>query len=193
MTSSSSATPPAASASRITACHALQCGRQKQIPPLGAVQAAVVKQPPGPGEPPTAASELAPVQKGETQPERAPGGPRRITKAQPFVIRARRDVGTVVVPAGQVSGQRKSLKILRRKRRLTIRGRQPGIGIRPGPPAKRAPALIECTGRGHTPSPPQEPRRELPVCKPPARHVTHRSRPRRTPGIGHHLDDPCHP
>jgi hypothetical protein len=100
----------------IAARHTLQRGRQKQIPLLDTVQMAVVKQPPGPGEPAAAAGQLTPVQKCEAQPERAPGGPRRITKVQQFVIRPRRDVGTVIVPADQVSGHRKPFKILRRKR-----------------------------------------------------------------------------
>ncbi len=137
----------------IAARHTLQRGRQKQIPLLDTVQIAVVKQPPGPGEPAAAASQLTPVQKREAQPERAPGRPRRITKVQPFVIRPRQDARTVVVPAGQVSGHRKPFKILRRKRYLMIRGRQPGVRIRPGPPSKGPPAPIECIGRGHTLSP----------------------------------------
>ena len=158
----------------IAARHALQRGWQKQIPLLDAVQMAVVKQPPGPGEPATTTGELTQVQKCEAQPERAPNGTRHITKAQPFVIRPRQDVGTVVVPAGQISGQPKPFKILRRKRGLMIRSRQSGIGIRPSPPAKGASAPIERIGRGHTLPPPQEPRRELPVHNP-AYYATHRS------------------
>jgi hypothetical protein len=45
----------------IAARHALQRGRQQQIPLLDTVQMVVVKQPPGPDEPAAAAGQLTPA------------------------------------------------------------------------------------------------------------------------------------
>jgi hypothetical protein len=57
-----------------------------------------------------------------------------------------------------------------------IRGRQFGVGIRPGPPSKGPPAPIECIGRGHTLSPPEEPAVNHSYATP-ACYATHRSGP----------------
>jgi hypothetical protein len=56
-----------------------------------------------------------------------------------------------------------------------IRGRQSGIGVRPGTQAERASASIECIGRGHAFPHRKNPCRELPYANPRARHATHRN------------------
>ena len=85
----------------------------------------------------------------EPHPECASGGLFRFTASQEVVMCAGRDVGALGVPADQVSGRRESLEVLRLKRRLAVRSREPSVRIPPrlpgeglAPPRSSASALV---------------------------------------------------
>jgi hypothetical protein len=128
---------------------ALQRDRQQQVALLDAVELAVVQQPPGPGQPAAAAGQLAAVQELQAQPERAPGGPRRVAGAEPPLERPRPRVGGVVVAADQEGGHREPLEVRRHQRRAAVQGRELGVGRRPVMAAVRVPGPVERAGRGH--------------------------------------------
>jgi hypothetical protein len=134
---------------------ALDRDRQEQIPPLDAVQVAVVEQSPGASEPAVAAGHLAAVQEFETQPERAPGGTGCIPHAQAFVERSRRGIVAVVVPARQIGSHGEPLEIRSLEWRLVIRRGEFGDRVRPGPPIEGVPAATEGISRGHALSAPE--------------------------------------
>src|SRR5207248_373661 len=86
---------------------------QQEISELHAVLMCFVEQPLGAGEPASAACHLAPVQQPESEPERASRGSRHIPSAHALCVGARPDVGAFVLPAGQLSGYRELLEVLK--------------------------------------------------------------------------------
>ena len=133
----------------VTREHAPDHLEQDQVPPLHAVVSAIVQQPLATGEPPAALGRLALDQRGEAEPERAPRHLRRRAPAQKRVMRSRPDIGTLRVPADQVSGDREPLEVLGLEGRLAIRDRELRVGIAPGLPRKGRPPSIARVHHGH--------------------------------------------
>jgi hypothetical protein len=84
---------------------------EPQVPLLDAIELAVVEQPLAPGPPTGTTDQLSFVPQVPRQPERAPGGVRRIAPTKAFVVRPRPDVGAVGVPTHQVRRHRQPLEI----------------------------------------------------------------------------------
>ena len=68
-----------------------------------------------------------------------------VAPVQELVVRPRQQVDALGVPADQVGGGRQPLQILRLQRRLPVRGRELGVGVRPRLPAEGLPAPIEAS------------------------------------------------
>lgn len=83
----------------VAAGQAPQRDRQEHVALLHAVVLAVVEQLTGPRQPAAAAGHLAPVQKAESQPERATRGTLLLAAAQELVIGATPQIGGVVIAA----------------------------------------------------------------------------------------------
>ena len=108
----------------------------EEVSSLDAVVLTIVEESLAPGLPAAAARRLPFDQQMEGEPEGAPGGVRRVSSIQEPVMRTRVGVGAVGVPAGEVSGHREPLQVVRPERPFAIRGRQLGVRIPPGLPAE---------------------------------------------------------
>jgi hypothetical protein len=105
----------------VALAQALECQWHEQISLLHTVLVAV-EQPPGPSEPAIATGQFTLDQVAEGQPECAPSGSRSISQAQALVMRPRPYIGALAIPADQMSGHRKPLKVLKLKGRVVIHG-----------------------------------------------------------------------
>ncbi len=124
-------------------------GGQQEKAPFHAVATLVLEQSASPGDPTAAAGPLARHEELEAQPERAAGGALRLTPVVVLVVRAPPDLRAFAIASEQVRDGGQSFEILGRQRGLSVRVREPGEGIGPGPAFEGFPALIECVGSAH--------------------------------------------
>ena len=143
-----------------------ECVRHQQVAALHAVLLGVVEQPPGPGEPATAARFLALEQQRQTQPERAPRRSTRFAPVQVLVVRSHPGIGTRIVPAEQLCSYRQPLQILDLEWRFPISRRELDVGGAPVLLAKRCTTSSERVSGHGTPRIVRGPACSMPIMRP---------------------------
>ena len=113
---------------------------------LDAFAMSFVEQAPGASEPAAAAGGLAPVEKAESQPERAAGRARRVPCLQICLMCAPPGVGALVLPPDEVSGNCESLQVLELERRFAFGRQELIVSMAPIPAPERCPPSLESAG-----------------------------------------------
>jgi hypothetical protein len=151
-----------AAAHRVAVERPAERGRVAQVALLDAVQAAVLEQPLRPVDPAAGAGGPASVHQDEGDPERAPGGGGDVAEPDVHAGGARPEVDALLLPAGQVRGDREPLEVRGPEPRLAVRGRQLRPRVGPRPSFVGLPAQLHRTGHGSSlaPSRPRRPGRD---------------------------------